>query len=75
MVNCSSWVSMSRKGVSSPWIRRAPKDPEPVKRWPDVSQEPSRAIAAMDFFTVVPRQSFVRMKNRATAFRLACAWV
>jgi hypothetical protein len=31
--NYSNWVSMSRKGVFRRWIRRAPRDPHPVKRW------------------------------------------
>ena len=50
--NCSSWVSSSRKGVSRDGIRRAPRDPDSVKRWLTFLRNHREAIAAMDFFTV-----------------------
>jgi putative transposase len=36
----------------SRWIRRAPRDPEPAKRWLVFLRNHREAIAAMDFFTV-----------------------
>jgi hypothetical protein len=34
------------------WLRRAPRDPEPAKRWLAFLRNHREAIAAMDFFTV-----------------------
>src|SRR5215470_2573323 len=34
------------------WMRRAPRDPEPAKRWLAFLRNHREAIAAMDFFTV-----------------------
>jgi hypothetical protein len=34
------------------WMRRAPKSPEPAKRWAAFLSNYREAIAAMDFFTV-----------------------
>jgi transposase InsO family protein len=36
----------------SRWMRKAPKDPEPAKRWLAFLRNHREAIAAMDFFTV-----------------------
>jgi putative transposase len=36
----------------SRWMKRAPRDPEPVKRWRTFLENHKEAIAAMDFFTV-----------------------
>ena len=36
----------------SRWMKRAPRDPEPAKRWLAFLQNHREAIAAMDFFTV-----------------------
>jgi len=36
----------------SRWIKRAPRDPEPAKRWLAFLRNHREAIAAMDFFTV-----------------------
>ena len=36
----------------SRWMRRAPRDPEPAKRWLTFLSNHREAIAAMDFFTV-----------------------
>jgi hypothetical protein len=36
----------------SRWMRRAPRDPEPTKRWLAFLRNHREAIAAMDFFTV-----------------------
>jgi putative transposase len=36
----------------SRWLKRAPRDPEPVKRWRAFLANHREAIAAMDFFTV-----------------------
>jgi len=36
----------------SRWIRKAPRDPEPAKRWLAFLRNHREAIAAMDFFTV-----------------------
>jgi len=36
----------------SHWMRRAPRNPEPVKRWLAFLHNHREAIAAMDFFTV-----------------------
>jgi putative transposase len=38
----------------SRWIRRAPRDPEPAKRWLAFLRNHREAIAAMDFFTIPP---------------------
>jgi putative transposase len=37
---------------ASRWIRRAPRDPHPVKRWLTFLRNHREAIVAMDFFTV-----------------------
>src|SRR5260370_6333133 len=42
---------VSERSVSR-WIRRAPKDPHPVKRWLTFLRNHREAIAAMDFFTL-----------------------
>src|ERR1700751_5248177 len=42
---------VSERSVSR-WIRRARKDPHPVKRWLTFLRNHREAIAAMDFFTV-----------------------
>src|ERR1022692_3790972 len=47
---------VSEKTISR-WIRRAPRDPEPAKRWLAFLRNHREAIAAMDFFTV-PSVSF-----------------
>ena len=39
------------------WMRRAPRDPEPAKRWAAFLSNHREVIAAMDFFTV-PTLSF-----------------
>src|SRR5664279_5223830 len=36
----------------SRWMKRAPKDPQPAKRWLAFLRNHQEAIAAMDFFTV-----------------------
>ena len=36
----------------SRWMRRAPRDPEPAKRWLAFLENHWEAVAAMDFFTV-----------------------
>src|SRR3989449_9092851 len=36
----------------SRWMRRAPRDPEPARRWRTFLRNHREAIAAMDFFTV-----------------------
>ena len=41
----------------SRWMKRAPRDPEPVKRWLAFLRNHREAIAAMDFFTVPTSQS------------------
>jgi len=38
-------------------MKRAPRDPEPVKRWRAFLENHREAIAAMDFFTVPPSHS------------------
>jgi len=42
---------LSETAVSR-WVRRAPKVPDPAKRWLTFLQNHREAIAAMDFFTV-----------------------
>src|SRR5260370_42576917 len=42
---------ISERTVSR-WVQRAPKDPEPARRWKAFLQNHREAIAAMDFFTV-----------------------
>ncbi len=42
---------VSERSVSR-WIRRAPRDPHPVKRWLTFLRNHREAIAAVDFFTV-----------------------
>jgi len=42
---------VSERTVSR-WMRRAPRDPEPAKRWMAFLRNHREAIAAMDFFTV-----------------------
>jgi putative transposase len=47
---------LSERTISR-WMRRAPRDPEPAKRWLAFLRNHREAIAAMDFFTV-PNVSF-----------------
>ena len=42
---------LSERSVSR-WIRRAPRDPDPIKQWLTFLKNHREAIAAMDFFTV-----------------------
>ena len=42
---------LSERSVSR-WIRRAPRNPDPVKRWLTFLRNHREAIAVMDFFTV-----------------------
>ena len=42
---------LSERSVSR-WIRRAPRNPDPMKRWLTFLRNHREAIAAMDFFTV-----------------------
>ena len=42
---------VSQRTISR-WMRRAPKDPKPAKRWLAFLRNHREAIAAMDFFTV-----------------------
>lgn len=49
-------VDVSARTISR-WMRRAPRDPEPGKRWLAFLKNHREAIAAMDFFTV-PSVSF-----------------
>src|SRR6202521_5207953 len=44
-------VDISERTISR-WMRRAPRDPEPAKRWLAFLRNHRDAIAAMDFFTV-----------------------
>src|SRR5437868_8800609 len=42
---------LSERSVSR-WVRRAPRDPDPAKRWLTFLSNHRETIAAMDFFTV-----------------------
>jgi transposase InsO family protein len=42
---------VSERSISR-WMRRAPRDPEPARRWLAFLRNHREAIAAMDFFTV-----------------------
>ena len=42
---------LSERSVSR-WVRRAPRDPDPARRWLTFLRNHRKAIAAMDFFTV-----------------------
>ena len=42
----------------SRWMRRAPRNPEPAKRWRSFLRIHREAIAAMDFFFTVPTVTF-----------------
>jgi transposase InsO family protein len=44
-------VDISERTVSR-WLQRAPKDPEPARRWQAFLRNHREAIAAMDFFSV-----------------------
>src|ERR1700674_4756848 len=44
-------LDISERTISR-WMRRAPRDPEPAKRWLAFLRNHREAIAAMDFFTV-----------------------
>ena len=52
MANFSCSFSISRNEPSPCWMKRAPRDPEPAKRWLAFLRNHREAIAAMDFFTV-----------------------
>jgi hypothetical protein len=43
---------VSERRTVSRWMRRAPRDPEPAKRWLTFLRNHRETIAAMDFFTV-----------------------
>ncbi len=43
--------NLSERSVSR-WVRRSPRDPDPVKRWLTFLRNHREVIAAMDFFTV-----------------------
>jgi hypothetical protein len=47
--SCSALMSLSER---SRWMKRAPRDPEPARRWLTFLRNHREAIAAMDFFTV-----------------------
>ena len=49
---------VSERSVSR-WIRRAPRNPDPVKQWLTFLRNHREAIAAMDFFTI-PTLSILR---------------
>jgi transposase InsO family protein len=44
-------LDVSERTISR-WMRRAPRDPEPARRWLAFLRNHREAIAAMDFFTV-----------------------
>jgi hypothetical protein len=44
-------LDVSERTISR-WMKRAPRDPEPARRWLTFLRNPREAIAAMDFFTV-----------------------
>src|SRR5260370_11355887 len=44
-------VDLSERTISR-WMKRAPRDPDPAKRWLAFLRNHREAIAAMDFFTV-----------------------
>jgi putative transposase len=48
---CKLGFDVSERSVSR-GIRRAPRDPHPVKQWLTFLRNHRQAIAAMDFFTV-----------------------
>ena len=48
----------------SRWMKRAPRDPEPARRWLAFLRNHREAIAAMDFFTV-PTIGFIRRSDSA----------
>jgi transposase InsO family protein len=52
MVSCSCSALMSLQRTISRWMKRAPRDPEPARRWLTFLRNHREAIAAMDFFTV-----------------------
>jgi hypothetical protein len=43
--------NVSERSISR-WMKRAPRDPEPARRWPAFLRNHREAITAMDFFTV-----------------------
>ena len=60
----------------SRWMKRAPRDPQPAKRWLAFLRNHREAIAAMDFFTVptatfsvVLRQNVIRANKDASPSR------
>jgi hypothetical protein len=48
--------AVSERTISR-WMKRAPRDPEPGKRWLTFLRNHREAIAAMDFF-IVPTVTF-----------------
>src|SRR5881628_1929864 len=52
MASFSYSVLMSLQRTISRWMKRAPRDPEPAKRWLAFLRNHREAIAAMDLFTV-----------------------
>jgi hypothetical protein len=44
-------LDVSERTISR-WMKRAPRDPEPARRWLTFLRNHREAIAAMDFFTV-----------------------
>jgi len=79
-------VDVSEPTVSR-WLRRAPRNPDPAKRWLTFLRNHREAIAAMDFFTV-PTVTFSLLycffvighdRRRVLHFNLTChptsAWI
>jgi hypothetical protein len=57
----------------SGWMKRAPKDPQPAKRWLAFLRNHREAIAAMDFFTV-PTLTFGFCTASSSSVMIAAAF-
>ncbi len=58
----------------SRWMKRAPRDPEPARRWLTFLRNHREAIAAMDFFTVptITFSSLYALSSSVTTVGVSC---
>jgi len=65
--------AVSERTISR-WMKRAPRDPEPARRWLTFLRNHREAIAAMDFFTVptITFRSLYAFSSSVTTVGVSC---
>jgi len=71
-LTCSALMSLQR--TISRWMKRAPRDAEPARRWLTFLRNHREAIAAMDFFTVptITFSSLYAFSSSVTTVGVSC---